>query len=140
MRWCLHPRSLKYFETPIVVHSNHQITATSTAATFFSSWWTENPDIDSCLKPLYNGHLFTMATFFCPSVKVVVVERFNCILLCHMNLIINLLYKKCTALMLTCRKCEPCRYCGTCCNRPSSKRLPDKNNNSNVTKRTYRTM
>ena len=26
----------------------------------------KNPLIDSCLKPLYNGHLFTTATFLCP--------------------------------------------------------------------------
>ena len=32
---------------------------------FFSSRRTKNPYIDSCLKPLYNGRLFTTATFFC---------------------------------------------------------------------------
>ena len=37
-----------------------------------NSQQTKTPHIDSCLKPLYNGHLFTMSTFFCP------VERFNC--------------------------------------------------------------
>ena len=25
---------------------------------------TKNPYTESCFKPLYNGHLFTMATFF----------------------------------------------------------------------------
>ena len=35
--------------------------------------------IDSLLfQPLYNGHLSTMATFFCPQAKVAVVGRFNC--------------------------------------------------------------
>ena len=29
-------------------------------------------------QPLYNGHLSTMATFFCPQATVAVVERFNC--------------------------------------------------------------
>ena len=33
---------------------------------FFSSRRTKNSYIDSCLKPLNNDHLFTMATFFCP--------------------------------------------------------------------------
>ena len=32
----------------------------------FLSRRTENPYTDSCLKPLYNSHLFTTATFFCP--------------------------------------------------------------------------
>ena len=33
---------------------------------FLSSRRTRNPYTDSCLKPLYNGHLFKTATFFCP--------------------------------------------------------------------------
>ena len=38
----------------------------STTAFFSSRWTAKNSYIDSCLKPLYNFHLFTMATFFCP--------------------------------------------------------------------------
>ena len=36
---------------------------------------------DSCLKPLYNGHFFTRATFFCPQGGrcLAFVESFNCI-------------------------------------------------------------
>ena len=30
------------------------------------SWQTKNPYIDSWLKPLYDDHLFTVLTFFCP--------------------------------------------------------------------------
>ena len=44
-----------------------------TTATFqFSSRRTKNPYIDSCLKPLYNGHFVVR--------MVAVVERFDCII------------------------------------------------------------
>ena len=33
---------------------------------FFRLGGQKNQYIDSCLKPLYNDHLFTTATFFCP--------------------------------------------------------------------------
>ena len=39
---------------------------TYTNGHFPSSRRTRNPYIDSCLKPLYKGHLFKTATFFCP--------------------------------------------------------------------------
>ena len=40
--------------------------ATCLQQPFFRPNVQKNSYIDSCLKPLYNGHLFTMATFFCP--------------------------------------------------------------------------
>ena len=33
---------------------------------FFRPNGQKNSHIDSCFKPLYNGHLFIMATIFCP--------------------------------------------------------------------------
>ena len=39
---------------------------------YFCPGGQKNSYIDSCLKPLYNGHLFTAATSFCPKA----VERF----------------------------------------------------------------
>ena len=44
----------------------YTLTATSYNGHFFSSRRTKNSYIDSCLKPLNNDHLFTMATFFSP--------------------------------------------------------------------------
>ena len=46
--------------------SSCKYSQTSANGHFFSSRQTRNPFIDSCLKPLYNGHLFKTATFFCP--------------------------------------------------------------------------
>ena len=58
----------------------------STMATFFRPGEQKSPFIDSCLKLLYNGNLFTTST----SVpKVAIVERFNCKLIA---VLLNLFY------------------------------------------------
>ena len=49
----------------------------STTTTFFVPA-DKNPYIDSCLKPLYNGHFFYNSHFlFVPKVAIVA-KRFNC--------------------------------------------------------------
>ena len=35
-------------------------------ATIFRPGGQKSPYVDSCSKPLYNGHLFTTVTLFCP--------------------------------------------------------------------------
>ena len=58
----------------------------SPTATCFRPGGRRNPCIGSCLKPLYNGDLFTTST----SVpKVAAVERFNCKLIA---VLLNLFY------------------------------------------------
>ena len=59
-------------------YSRTSANGTSLQRPLFSSRRTKNPYIDSWLKPLYNSHLFTRATFFCPQGGRCTVERFNC--------------------------------------------------------------
>ena len=42
----------------------------STTATFFSPQSTKNPYIDSCLKPLYNGHFLLSQGGHCREVQL----------------------------------------------------------------------
>ena len=60
-------------------YSGIRYSRTSAYGYFFPSRRTKNPYIDSCLKPLYNGHLFTDSLqrplSFVP--KVAVIEWFN---------------------------------------------------------------
>ena len=51
----------KKSEPETLSDENFQLVSTNTdepplTATFFLSHWTKNPAIESCLKPLYNGH------------------------------------------------------------------------------------
>ena len=58
-------------------YSRTSANGTSLQRPLFSSRRTKNPYIDSWLKPLYNSHLFTRATFFCPQGDCCIVVSFN---------------------------------------------------------------
>ena len=59
-------------------YSRTSANGTSLQRPLFSSRPTKNSFIDSWLKPLYDGHLFTKATFFCPQGGRCIVVSFNC--------------------------------------------------------------
>ena len=57
-------QSERTFETPCTIE--RPLAAASLQRPLFFPQRTNNPYIESCLTPLYNGHLFSTATFFGP--------------------------------------------------------------------------